>query len=541
VISPNWWLCGSLCVLSTAAAVTSNAPREAVGGDLAPRSRIACGMAGSVMESGIASIQGESRPRLPDSHQTQHFTLTYTDDPRSPHAPALEDGDADGIPDYVERLGDYFEQAWSVYMGEAPAGMAFSAPPLKSGARYVVYVYQLPEGFSGQTWPENKSGRRAGSHISIACNLYEPYVRAVAAHELFHAVQFGCNYQASVWWKEASAEWAADEVFGDVDTYVIPYYDWFQVPGWSLQYTDGWHEYGSSIWAKHLAETRGRHVIRAIWNSQRTENDSLKAMSSALEDLGTTVRDQFRDFAAWNWFTGERADGAYYDEGQLYPMMTPEPQTASNQSPLAGSLPPLASAYLPVVPPRGSFPIVRGLTLRLQREDGIDAQLILERKEGSRTVVPVDGSRYHVGGFEQAFQRAVLVFSNGDMRARHQYGGSVSLGIVYRDQYGYIWDLQVEGTEAVRGTVEVGDEQPWTVTGEMKGDTFHWRAVNPDIDPGERWSTGFDVGGSLREAAPTTASRWSNDTGRADVWNGTLLEGPVPPAALTNRRGPAQK
>jgi hypothetical protein len=465
--------------------------------------------------------------------------LYYTDDPRSPHRPALEDEDADGVPDSIERLGGYFDEAWSVFMGQAPSGLGFAAPPVQSDGRYIVYVYQLPEGFSGQTWPENKSGRRASSHISISCNLYEPYMRAVAAHELFHAVQFGYNYSASAWWKEASADWAAGEVFPDVDTYVIPYYDWFQVPGWSLHYTDGWHEYGSSIWAKHLAETGGREVIRAIWDRQRSENDTLKATARVLEDRGTTLRQQFREFAAWNWFTGERADAAHYRQGSIFPMLTHEARAASNWSPLSGSLPALSSTYLALTSPSVRAPVSRGLTFRLQREGGIDAQILLDQPEGAATLIPVTGSRYHVGDYERASRRAVLILSNGDSRSRSVIDGSVSLGLVYRDQYGYVWDLQVDGAGGVRGEVEVGAEQPWMVTGVMQAGAFRWRATNPKANPGDGWSTGFEVSGTPGDRGTTSSSRWSNETGRADDWIGTALVGEVPLAVLTNRRGPA--
>ncbi len=102
-----------------------------------------------------------------------------------------------------------------------------------------------------------------------------------------------------------------------------------------------------------------------------------------------------------------------------------------------------------------------------------------------------------------------------------------------------MWDLQVDGAGGVGGTVEVGDQQPWTVTGVMEAEAFRWRAANPRADPGERWSSGFVVTGRHGGRASAPASRWSSDTGRADDWIGTVLEGRVPPDVLTNRRGPA--
>jgi hypothetical protein len=535
-----------------------------------------------------ARIQGEQRPRLPDVYQTDHFVLYYTHLTAGNHAPAPDDADGNGIPDYIENLGLYFERAWALYTTSvSSSGLGYDAPP--RNGKYPICVYSLTSGFSGMTWPDSTSGHRATSHISIDAHLYEPYVRAVAAHELFHAFQFGYNYTASSWWKEASAEWASNEVFSDVDTYLIPYYDWFQVPDWSLDYTDGWHEYGDSIWAKHLAETHGRDFIRAIWLNQRLDNDSVRVITRTLASVGTTLAAQFRDFASWNWYTGDRADGAHYRQAQYFPEITPDDNPASSLNTLSGSVQHLGSDYVAIVPSRDTIasaarrnnaaarpnvasiagrrvsgylaptkapatatnggttsrlkaeditasPVARGLTIRLKADAGLDAQLILERQDGTRTTISVGATRYHVAGFEQNLQRVVLVLSNGDPAAKHSFTGSLGLGVVYRDQYGYIWDMAIAPDGSVRGTVDVGDRQPWTVQGQITTTGFHWRVINPS--PQKGWTTGFDVTGALPD--PTGSSvRWTNDSGRSDIWSGTLVDGPVPTAPPTNLRGPA--
>jgi hypothetical protein len=586
---PIWWYLGGMCVLALSAAPVSaqNGPATgAAGSEGAPNGRLICG---DMTTAEMAHIQGEARPRLPDVYQTEHFVLYYTHVAAGNHAPDPDDTDGDRVPDYIENLGLYFERAWTLYTAPVSSGLGYDAPP-RSNGRYPICVYSLPSGFSGQTWPDSTSGRRAASHISIDSHLYEPYVRAVAAHELFHAFQFGYNYTASAWWKEASAEWAANEVFPDVDTYIIPYYDWFQVPGWSLDYTDGWHEYGDSIWAKHLAETHGRDFIRAIWINQRTDNDSVRVITKTLASAGTTLAAQFRDFATWNWFTGDRADGAHYRQGQFFPQVSPDDNSAGSLGTVGGSVQHLGSAYMAIEPSRDSIasagnrgtaasarpgvasiaarrlsgylapaappvtsasaatsgrlkaaditasPVARGLTIRLKADTGLDAQLILERTDGTRTTVPAAGSRFHVARFEQSLQRVVVVLSNGDPAAKHSFTGSLGLGVVYRDQYGYIWDMAIAPDGSVRGTVDVGDRQPWTVQGQIKDTGFHWRVINPS--PQKGWTTGFDVTGTLPDPANSSV-RWTNDAGRSDIWSGTLVDGPVPTGPPTNLRGPA--
>ena len=42
-------------------------------------------------------------------------------------------------------------------------------------------------------------------------------MRVTAAHEFFHAVQFGYDYFEDVWLMEASSAWVEDEIFDDID------------------------------------------------------------------------------------------------------------------------------------------------------------------------------------------------------------------------------------------------------------------------------------------------------------------------------------
>ena len=89
-------------------------------------------------------------------------------------------------------------------------------------------------------------------------------------------------------------------------------------------------------------------------------------------------------------------------------------------------------------------------------------------------------------------RRAALVISNGDLRT-HDYRASAGLGLVYQDQYGYVWDLEVDAAGAVHGAVEVGDEQTWPVTGTIRDGAFTWRAANPAANRNDRWSPGFEA------------------------------------------------
>src|SRR5436190_23030298 len=126
-----------------------------------PSGRLICG---DMSTAGVARIQGEVRPRLPDTYQTEHFLFYYTHDTSGNHAPDLTNSDRDAVPDYVESMGTYFERAWALYTAPVPAGMGYDGPP-RSGSRFPVCIYNLADGFSGQTWADSQAGRRLTSHI----------------------------------------------------------------------------------------------------------------------------------------------------------------------------------------------------------------------------------------------------------------------------------------------------------------------------------------------------------------------------------------
>ena len=107
-------------------------------------------------------------------------------------APPLNDDDSDGVPDYVERVGDAVDRALAYYESRG-----FRRPlPDDAGPdhRPDIYVSRFAPGMLGVAFP---GGRAEGGAFAVVSNNLDPSpersfasVYATIAHELFHLVQF---------------------------------------------------------------------------------------------------------------------------------------------------------------------------------------------------------------------------------------------------------------------------------------------------------------------------------------------------------------
>jgi len=107
-------------------------------------------------------------------------------------APALNDDDTDGVPDYVERVGDAADRSLAYYERRG-----FRAPLPDTGGpdrRPDIYISRFSPGTLGVSLP---GGRAAGGAFVVVANNLDPSadrsfasLYATVAHELFHLTQF---------------------------------------------------------------------------------------------------------------------------------------------------------------------------------------------------------------------------------------------------------------------------------------------------------------------------------------------------------------
>jgi hypothetical protein len=203
-------------------------------------------------------------------------------------APPLNDDDADGTPDYVERVGDAADHALGYYERRG-----FAKPlPDEGGpdARPDIYVSRFSPGMLGVSFPSVKA--QGGAFVVVSNNLDPSPERSFAsiyatvAHELFHLVQFayfrGSDPAIPTWILEGTAAALEARVNPELDDLVstIQMRRWFTATEQSMttqsygaQLLWGWLDARQprllpSLFARlaqHSAPGEGEHAVASTY------------------------------------------------------------------------------------------------------------------------------------------------------------------------------------------------------------------------------------------------------------------------------------
>ena len=209
-----------------------------------------------------------------------------------------------GTEDDIDWWLDTFEHVWDVEV----TGTGFDNPPCTNQYYFDVYLAN-----TGGTTPSMSHDTWGYTDHSGDC----PYVvmhpdyaftgnpigaaQVTAAHEFQHGIQSGYDWWEGNYWMEATATWAEDLVYDDVDDY-LDYINgsegWLAYPEYALTLEDGWHEYGNVIWVKYLAENWGGDAaVVDLWE-RCIDTDALGAVGDLMGIEGWTFEDGFVDFTA---------------------------------------------------------------------------------------------------------------------------------------------------------------------------------------------------------------------------------------------------
>ena len=147
-------------------------------------------------------------------------------------------------------------------------------------------------------------------------------LRVTAAHEFFHAVQFGYDFKEDPWLMEATSTWM-EERFADGVNDNRQYLPYGQVarPASPLDYFDpqGFNQYGNWPFFEFLSSRFGNDTVRQIWRNAAEAADgsggqySTQAVSSVLAGHGG-FPSVFTRYAA-----GNLTPGRTYAEGDQWP------------------------------------------------------------------------------------------------------------------------------------------------------------------------------------------------------------------------------
>ena len=259
-----------------------------------------------------------------------HICVHYV--PTSPDAPALTDADANGSPDWVDFTLAELESVLAFEVGT----LGYRLPP-GDGAQggsplFDVYLSQLgDEGLYGFCMPENRApGERfAYSSYCVLDNDFGefplgpvPSLTVTAAHELFHAIQFGYDAAEDRWLLEATATWIEERYADSVDDN-RQYLGYGQLgrPRTPLDEFEGTGagQYGNWLFFELVSQRFGTDAVRRIWEKLDAAGDGPDRFSA--EGVRAVVQASghrsFADFYA-RFATANQAPRRFYSEGATY-------------------------------------------------------------------------------------------------------------------------------------------------------------------------------------------------------------------------------
>jgi hypothetical protein len=213
----------------------------------------------------------------------------------------------------------------------------------------------------------------------------EEGMRTVVPHELFHLVQDAYDAEVERWWAEGSAQWAAKQVYPelqDLERFLPGYFDnpWrpLNVPPSGIITS---FLYATAIWPVYLHERHDAALVREIYEGFTGDGSSvLETTDLILQDRGTSLGQEFLQFAAYNAATGERAaSGEGYSAAADYPLVPLAPFAVSEGATLDEVASGLGAFYYSV---QSSSP----LELRLAAEPDRVAALLVPVSAGQALV-----------------------------------------------------------------------------------------------------------------------------------------------------------
>ena len=260
-------------------------------------------------------------------------------------APPLADGDRNQVPDQVDATLRAFDTAWQVevdVMGFRPPKPDGTSPDHGPNSKLDVYLADVGawglSGFVATDDPHADDDEYAYRDYSAYVVVDDDFsvaqlgasggpggLRATAAHEFFHAVQYAYDSSEDDWLTEGTAVWMEERVADDVDANRR----WMRSspvlhPWVPVDSSRGLNEYGAWTFWGFLTESPGVHgpdptLIRAVWELAADgpgdpDLFSALAVQQALASRDRSLATSLATFGAWNL-----APGAFYDEGGTYP------------------------------------------------------------------------------------------------------------------------------------------------------------------------------------------------------------------------------
>ena len=252
---------------------------------------------------------------------------------------------------WVSRTMDVMKQVWAREVG----AMNYRRP-LRDGhrggdGRLDVYLKDVgAQGLFGYCATERRS-QISKWKASGYCVLDDDFARsqfhapptvslkATAAHEFFHEVQFALDFSEDAWWMEATATWMEEQVFdGANDNRRYIPFGQIGVPNTPLdEFQDvGSAQYGNWPFFEYLSSHFGAGVVRRIWDAAGEFPDGGKKYSTEAV-VGVLSRHGGFTGVFSRYASANTAPARSYAEGSAWPKAVIDKRWKLSQDKLSGS------------------------------------------------------------------------------------------------------------------------------------------------------------------------------------------------------------
>jgi hypothetical protein len=278
-------------------------------------------------------------PSLQKTRTMGRFRVHY--DTTGFNAAAMLDLNEVRIPNSADQFADSVGAVFNDVYAREIDELGYPSPIQPGETVYDIYVSDLP--YYGLTQTNGRIGStlpvRSTSYIEIENDFrfyYSPGIaglKVTAAHEFHHAIQFAGYgvWPGEEYLMEMTSTWMEDVLYDEVNDYIQylrdPYAPTavprgqFDTPELEFTHVDLIIQYSRMIWCKYLEQKHSRALIRRIWERTQLE-PPIEAMDGALGEVGSSIRQAFLEWSAWNFRTGPNADTVNgYEESAAFPPM----------------------------------------------------------------------------------------------------------------------------------------------------------------------------------------------------------------------------
>ncbi|MDY0110818.1 MAG: T9SS type A sorting domain-containing protein [Candidatus Krumholzibacteria bacterium] len=309
---------------------------------------------GNLRSDILATIEGYLAPpegsRAVYMSPLNNFRITY--ETSGQHAVPAGDANSNGIPDWVELMGEYFEYVFDFECNQ----LGFQSPPIGTLYPYMSVSLESLSGIYGYTQVVSSVN---GMTRIVLHNNYVGFppnddpdgdqlgaAKVTIAHEFKHSTQYAGSRWSEGDWVECDATWMEEIAYPAANDYLnyLTSGSPISSPATTLN-----GSYEDCVWQHYLSETHGIPIIVDYWIWRKTHQGQgvIDSYDQMIINHGASLQSAWNEFTAWNFASGVRwLEDQSYAEGFRYPTGSAQRTMTSYPSSYNSSVARLAANFI---------------------------------------------------------------------------------------------------------------------------------------------------------------------------------------------------